>query len=123
MALEIAQEDTVAITAVRELAPVSFEKLITALGSAPPVSNPDEMAERIAQHVPSIPVARLSSLLATLYTLYHIRELSGVRHSRFIEDLLEAVRKSPHSNLPQKEVPKLRSLLGKLLGIDTLNYS
>jgi hypothetical protein len=60
-------------------------------------------------------------VLETLYTLYHIRELSGVSHSRFLDDLMEGIRNNPELQIPLKGLPKLRSLLDRLMSIDSLN--
>ena len=60
-------------------------------------------------------------MLETIYTLYHIRELAGVEHSQFLDDLMEAIQKSSVLKLQQKEIPKLRTLLGKLLNVESLN--
>lgn len=120
MALEIPKEDTGSLAIIRDLPSASIEKFIAALTSAAPISNPEEMAEHLTKRVPSIPVAKLTRVVETLYTLYYIRELSGVAHSRFIEDLTESVRRSPHLQVPQKDLPKLRSMLEKLMGVETL---
>jgi hypothetical protein len=62
----------------------------------------------------------LVRMIETLYTLYHIRELSGVKHSQFLEDLIDGIKETPDLKLPRKDLPKFQSLLGKLLNIDTL---
>ncbi len=120
MALEIPKEDTGSLAVIKALPSASAERFIAALVSARPVSNPEEMAEQIAKQVPSIPIARLKPVVETLYTLYYIRELSGVPHARFIEDLIDGLRRCPHPQLAQKDLPKLRSLLEKLMNIETL---
>jgi hypothetical protein len=121
MALDIPQEDTGSIAVIRTLPPASLGKFISALTSASAASNPREMVEQIAKHVPSIPITQLTPVVETLYTLYYIRELSGVKHARFIDDLLDGVRNSPHIRVPQKDLPKLRSVLEKLMSIETLH--
>lgn len=120
MALEIPKEDTTSIAAIKALPAASMEKLISALTKAPPISNPHEMVAHIAPRMPSIPVERLTRMLDTIYTLYQIRELSGVRHQRFLEDLMDGIRNSELPLAP-KDLPKLQSLLDRLLSIDTLN--
>jgi hypothetical protein len=121
MALEIPKEDAGSITAIQTLSHASMEKFISALTTAPLTSNPDEMVTHIAKRVPSIPKDQLTRMLGTIYTLYHIRELAGVEHSQFLDDLMEAIQQSPTLQLSQKETPKLRSLLERLLNIDSLN--
>jgi hypothetical protein len=120
MALEISKEDTGSIVAIRTLAPAALEKLVTALKTAQPVSDPREMAAKIAGQVPSIPVTQLSHVLETLYMLYYIRELSGVKPAKFLDDLLDGIRGNPNLTLSTKDLPKLRSVLQKLLSIETL---
>lgn len=120
MALEIPKEDTGSIATIRALPPASLEKFISALKSAPPISNPQEMVARLSKQVPSIPVERMAPVLETLYTLYQIRELSGVTAQRFLEDLINGIRNSRELELAQKDVGKLKSLLERLMSIDTL---
>jgi len=120
MALEIQQEDTGSIALINTLPRAALERLVSALESAPPVSNPQEMADLIARQIVSIPASRLAPVIETLYTLYHIRELSGVRPARFIAALMEAVQRAPHPHIPQKELAKLRPTLEKLMSIGTL---
>jgi hypothetical protein len=106
---------------MKAFTPSSLEQFIAALKAAPPVSNAQEMAERIAKQVPAIPMERLTSALDTLYTLYYIRELSGVDPATFLEDLMDGIRISTDPRLVRKDLAKLRTLLDKLLSIDTLN--
>lgn len=120
MALDIPKEDTGSIVAIKTLTPAAIEKLVSALKTAQPVSDAREMAASIAAHVPSITMAQLSRVLETLYTLYYIRELSGVKHPTFLEDLMDGIRSNPNLQLSTKDVPKLRSVLEKLLTIETL---
>jgi len=121
MALEIPKEDAGSITAIQALSAASSEKFLSALAAAPLAPDPHAMAANIAARVPSIPKERIIRVLETIYTLYHIRELAGVEHSQFLDDLMEAIQKSPGLKLQQKDAPKLRSLLGKLLNIESLN--
>jgi hypothetical protein len=120
MALTIPPEDRRAIATLKAFAPSLLEQLISALRTAPPISNAEEMAAHVAKHVPSIPPERLASALETLYTLYYIRELSGVKPPRFLEDLMDGIRNSAEPRLGQKDLAKIRPILDKLLSIDTL---
>jgi hypothetical protein len=119
MPFEIPKEDQRAIATIKTIPDKSLEKLIAVLESAPSISNPEEMTAHIAKELPSIPIDKLRHVVDVLYTLYHVRELSGVRPSRFFEDLMEVIRKNA-SELALKEIPKLESQLEKLLNIDTL---
>jgi hypothetical protein len=121
MPLNIPPEDRGAIATIKSLSPSSLEQFIAALKAAPPVSNPEEMAQHIAKQVPTIPVGKLTSVLGTLYTLYYIRDLSGVRPSTFLDDLMESISRNRGLKPTPKDVPKLRSLLEKILSIDSLN--
>jgi len=121
MALEIPKEDAGSITTIRALSHASMEKFVSALTTAPLVSNPHEMAAHIAKRVPSISTDQLTRVLSTIYMLYHIRELAGVEHSQFLDDLMDAIRRNPTLQLPEKETPKLRSLFERIMNIDSLN--
>jgi hypothetical protein len=120
MQLEIAKEDTGAIAALKALAAPTVERFISALAEAPPISDPRKMAAYIAKQVPAIPVSQLIPVLETVYTFYQIRELSGVKPARFFGDLMDGLRKSPELQVTQRALPRLRSLLERLLNIDTL---
>lgn len=121
MALDIPKDDAGAIATIKELRPASVEKFISALRDAPLISNPKEMTAHLAKRLPSIPIARLAPVVETLYTLYQIRELSGVKHQRFLEDLMDGIRNSRELQLAPKDLAKLRSLLERLMSMDTLN--
>lgn len=119
MPLEIPPEDRNAIATVKTLTPAVLETFIFALKGAPPISNPHEMAEHMAKLIPSFPKDRLASVLEMLYTLYYIRDLSGVRPGTFLNDLMESVASG--LSLSKHDVPKVRMMLERLLSIDTLN--
>jgi len=121
MALNIPPEDRGAIATIRSLSPNSLERFIAALRAAPPVSNVQEMADYVSKEVPTIAVGKLASVLDTLYTLYYIRDLSGVEPSTFLDDLMEGISGSRGLKTTGKELPKLRSLLERVLSIESLN--
>jgi hypothetical protein len=121
MALEIPEEDSGSIATLKAFPPASLERFVAALKSAPLTTDPKEMAAHVARQVPSIPSEQLERVIDTLYTLYYIRDLSGVKHSRFINDLMAGIQNSPHLQTPSKGLSKLRTALEKLLDIDTLN--
>ena len=120
MALDIPEREAGAIAAIQKLRSASMEKLILALLNAPPTSNPEKMAERITEQVPSVPVERLRRMLDTLYTLYLIRELSGVPYSQFLEDLIDGLRKDRNVQLTERQLKKFRELLKRLMDIEAL---
>ncbi|MFN0106141.1 MAG: hypothetical protein ACKV2U_29130 [Bryobacteraceae bacterium] len=121
MALEIPSEDTGSITTIKELSAASLGKFVTALEDAPPVADPRQMAEHIAKQIPALAVERLTAVLRTLYMLYHVRELSGVKPSRFLDDLIDGIRNNSALKVTERDISKLRSILEKLMGIDTLS--
>jgi len=120
MELKIPKEDTASIATIKALPVASVAKFISALASAPLISNPEQMGAYISEQMPSIPAARLTSVLETIYTLYYIRELSGVDHSQFLEDLMDSIRDSSDLRLTPKDLAKLQSALERILSIDTL---
>jgi hypothetical protein len=123
MALEIPKDDAGAIAVMRALPSAALEKFISALKDAPPISSPREMAEHISKLVPSLAVEQLTTVLNTLYTLYHIRELSGVESEMFLNDLMRAIKDSPEMRdvAKGKDLSRLRTLLERLLGIEALS--
>jgi hypothetical protein len=120
MPLELPPEDRGAIATVKTLTPSVLENLIAALKSAPAISNPHEMAKHIADQVPSFPRDRLVPVLEMLYTLYHVRDLSGVGDATFLNDLMDGATKEFEVN-GSSDLPKLKSILEKLLSIGTLS--
>ncbi len=118
MPLNIDPSDREGIVVAKRLAPAVVSRLVDALNEAPPVSNPDEMAERLTEYLSGISKERLVALLRTLYTLYFIRDLSGVSLSRFLDDLIEAASKD--QRLKSDDLPVLRDTLEKLLNIKPL---
>ena len=120
MALDIPEREASYIAAIQKLPSASMEKLILALVNAPPTSNPKKMAEQIADKMPSVPVEKLGRMLDTLYTLYHIRELSGVQYTQFLEDLIEGLRKDRNVQLTERQLKKLSAPLKRLMDIEAL---
>jgi hypothetical protein len=120
MALKIPKDDTASIATIKALPVASVAKFISVLASAPLISNPKEMGAYISEQMPSTLTAQLVSVLETIYTLYYIRELSGVDHPQFLEDLMDGIRDSRDPRLTPKDLPKLQSVLERILSIDTL---
>jgi hypothetical protein len=120
MALRIPEEDTPAISAIQTFSPRSIDGLISAINSAPLTADLGILAKSIAPKVPGIPAGRLRHVLETLYTLYYIRETSGVNPETFLEDLVDSIQHSS-AKVPKKNIEKLRSLFRKLLDINAFN--
>ncbi|HEY3743965.1 MAG TPA: hypothetical protein VGL53_29175 [Bryobacteraceae bacterium] len=121
MALNLPQEDLGAISTIRGLPPSSLERLVTALKAAPPISNAEEMVEHVAAQVPSVSKAKLLPILETIYSLYYIRELSGVRDSVFLDDLIEGITRDRAHKALAKDGSKLRAALERILDIESLH--
>ena len=121
MALEIPKEDAGSITTLKALPTASLDAFISALAEAPLMSNPKNMVEHLAKQIPSIPPARLLPMVEMLYTMYQIRELSGVKPSRFLADLMEAISKHPEFQVKPRELAKIRAMLDRLLNIETMH--
>lgn len=120
MQLEIPPEDRKAIATVKTLNPSVLEKFISALKTAKPVANPHEMAQQIAGRLPAVPQNTLLRVLEMLYTLYFIRDLSGVRPATFLDDLMDGVTRGSEPRLTNNDISKLRLMLERLLNIETL---
>ena len=120
MPLDIPAENRSAIATVKTLTPAVLEQFISALEAAPPISNPHGMADHIAKQLPSFPENRLVPVLEMLYTLYYIRDLSGVNPNTFLDDLMDGAARASELRLAQGGASKLRLILEKLLSIDTL---
>ncbi len=106
---------------MKGLSPSSLEQLISALKAAPPISNAEEMAEYVAERIPSIPLEKTAAVLRTIYSLYYIRELAGVSRATFLDDLIEGISRDARFKLSAKDAAKLRTVFEKILDIDSLN--
>ena len=125
MALNIPKRDSAGIASIINLPDASVELLIQALISAPILVDADEMVKHISSDVSSIPSERLSTIIDTLYSIYHFREFAGVSLSRFLDDLIDGIASSSHpelESLDSKDInfTSLRERFEKLLNIDTL---
>jgi hypothetical protein len=120
--LYIPDEHLPVLGKILKLSDKSADELISALSSAPIVGTAAEMSKQIAGRVPGIPAEDLTSIVDTLYALYHVREFSEVRRSTFLRDLLESIRLNPDFDLrDRKDAPQLRKRFQRLLNIETLN--
>jgi hypothetical protein len=79
------------------------------------------MAARISKKVPSIPMEQLASILDVLYTIYYIRELSGVEPSTFLEDFMEGVQNVPQLKAEKRGLARLRGRFEQLLSTNSFN--
>jgi hypothetical protein len=120
MALRIPEEDTPAISAIQTLSARSTDELISAINSAPLTADLGTLAKSIAPKVPWIPAERLRHVLETLYTLYYIRETSGVNRATFLEDVVDSIQHSS-AKVAKKDISKLRSIFKKILDIEAFN--
>jgi hypothetical protein len=120
MAFEIPKEDVSSITTISTLSRSALDAFVAALEDAPLLANPQSMAARLANQLPSIPPGDITNMVETLYTVYQIRELSGVSHSRFLADFMEAISRHPDVLPKTKQAAKMRETLERLLNIETL---
>ena len=122
MALNIPKRDSAGIASIINLPDASVELLIKALINAPNLSDADEMAKHISSEVSSISLEQLTTIIDTLYSIYHLREFSGVSFSRFLDDLIDGIATSSYPELDSKNIEfnSLRQRFEKLLNIDTL---
>jgi hypothetical protein len=122
MPLPIPRDEVPAIVKIRKLSDPSAEELIGALRTAPMVPDAEELAARIAEHVPSIPTEDLIDIVNTIYALYYVREAAGVGASRFLDDLMDGIQKTrdPQLELSPDEASGLRTRFETLLSIETL---
>jgi hypothetical protein len=121
MILRIPQEDLPAMSTVLALSDGAIKELITAIDSAPPMTDLGGLSKQISAKVPSVPTDRLGSIIDALYSLYYIREMAGVERDTFLEDLVDSVQNNPKLLAPKKDIGKLRARLGRLLGIAAFN--
>ncbi len=82
----------------------SIDKFIKALDSAR-LNYPTRTSNQpcFARQVPSIPVTQLESVLDTLYGLYYVRELSGVKRSTFLQDFMDGIQDVPELAVGAKD--------------------
>lgn len=122
MPLTIPKRDSAGIARIIGLSGESVELLVKALISAPSLANSDTMVKYIFSDIPSISVEELTNIINTLYSIYRVREFSGVSPSRFLDDLVEGISSSTHAELSINNIDfdEVKKRFGKLLSIDTL---
>lgn len=121
MPLRIPEDDIPALVIIKALPEVSARALVDALKTAKPSSDTSEMAARISKKVPGIPLEQLASVLDALYTIYYIRELSGVDPPTFLEDFMEGVQNIPQLKAEKQGLVRLRARFEKLLTTNSFN--
>jgi hypothetical protein len=122
MPLNIPRRESAGIASIIKISDTLVDHLIKALSAAPSIVDTDKMAQHISAYISSIPLEQLTSIIDTLYSIYHLREFSGVSSSRFLDDLIEGISSSSYAELSAKDIDSilLRQKFEKLLGIDTL---
>lgn len=118
MPLTVPADDLAKIIKICRLPDTSFEELIAVLRMAPVLPEPKDLALQIADKVPSFAIEDLVDIVSVLYSLFYVREFSGVSRARFLTDLMEEVQGA----LPDTAAwPSARARLKALLEIETLN--
>lgn len=118
MLFQIPKEDIPAIKALEAMPNASVEAFLKALKSVSPSADTDEIAKQITEQVPSIPTKELEAVLDTLYGLYFIREVSGVKRETFLDDFIEGIQNEPELTVDGKDVPRIRTKFEKLFNIE-----
>ncbi|MGA2588969.1 MAG: hypothetical protein ABSH32_03565 [Bryobacteraceae bacterium] len=121
MALQIPKQHLPAIGKIVKLSDAAIDELIKALSSATITAEASTMAEKIAGSVPGVRPEDLAAIVETLYSLYHVREFSEVRHARFVRDLVETILSNPDFGLKKTDAPIIGKKLQRLLNVKTLN--
>jgi hypothetical protein len=97
-----------------------METLILALKDAPPVSNPAKMADHVSGRLTDIEPEQLYKMLDAIYSLYYVRELSGVRSSQFLDDVMDGLEERQLATSSKAQITQFRDVLERLLEIDSL---
>jgi len=120
--LQIPKQHVPAILKIRGLSDASVNQLIDALDSSPFTSAADEMAKRISGRVPDVQPRDLKAIVDTIYALHYVREFSDVKTSKFLGDLVQAVRDESESKsaLVPAEAAHLRDRFKRLLEIENI---
>ena len=119
MAIQIPKRHIPTLAKIQLLSDDDVDRLKAALEVAIPKRDAEEMALQLASMVPGIPPQDLVSIIDTVYSLYHVREFSEVSNTRFLNDLVHAMRTA--DLLPDKQdVKEIRGRLQKLLGIENI---
>lgn len=91
MALQVPSRYIPMLNSIRTLSGPAAEELVRALSSAKITASSDEMRDRIAPHVSSIPKEELGKITDVLYAMYHVREFSDLNRNSFLKELVESV--------------------------------
>ena len=98
MALPIPKDVVPGIISIINLPDETINELAQTLAASSVSSvalGSDELAEYVASQLPSMPFDQLTNILEALYSLYYIREFSGVRSPRFLDDLVDSSLEIP----------------------------
>jgi hypothetical protein len=122
MPLNIPKSDIAGIVNIIRLSEESVGALAKALANVEISIDPEEMAKHISSNISSIPLEQLSTIIDTLYSIYHFREFSGFGLSRFLNDLIEGIATSSYPELDNKNIDYdiLRARFEKLLNINSI---
>jgi hypothetical protein len=83
-------------------------------------SSASELADVIADRVPSITSEHLHRIVDAIYSLYHVREYSELTRNGFLTELLDGIREHAKPLIPDKEIPRLRGRFERLLSVKSL---
>lgn len=106
---------------VRNLSPHDSDQLLEALKSTKIAASSDEMASSIESKLPSIPKKELRNIVDLLYSLYHVREFSGLNRNSFIKELFETVQQYADPPIAEEDVTGIRQRFKDLLVIKNLD--
>ncbi len=122
MILPLDKHDIAAIKKIKELSDASLQQLLAALRSAPLIPDCEDLAKKIASNVPSVKPDDLTNILEGLSSLYHIREMAGVKPAKFLSDLMSDIRniKGPGWPITGDSVKVIRESFNNLLNIQPL---
>ena len=119
MELELPNEDAGSLKEIQAIPKGAIESLISFLEQSPPIADPVAMATSIASKLTDAEVGSLTRILETVYRLYYIREMAGVGPTKFLDDLMEGIEKA--DTISQEEQARVRSLLDRILAIESLS--
>lgn len=122
MPWQFPKNDLLAILTINDISDTSVTELSSVLAAAQVKHDIEEMTDKIAENISTIPYDDLSSIMRILDMFYYIREMNNVDLSIFIDDIIEGVQYSSYDdiNLEKLEASSLKTKLEKLLNIRPL---
>jgi hypothetical protein len=123
MALQIPKQHIPGLAKIKLLTDSAVDRLMSGFGSHPPIPDTDDAVKVLADLIPEIPPGDLANIVETLYVLYYVREFSEAGSSRFINDLIQALKssKEPSFAVSDKDVAGLKERLNRLLSIENIS--